>query len=203
MERTPKTLELERRFLYDFDIESKLIELGALAPKQSQILSDDYYDNVETQFLMINNFWLRFRSSSNATSRWELKYPAKNSGASNETTSFCRFYEIHAEEEIVRILIELVAEKRHQIKLENNISTIDELLTLLDLKLVARINSKRKSFSLCLGDNDNEIHVDLDETDFNYNVGEIEMILSEVNTSSNERIQEAEAKINALAQKLG
>ena len=76
------TLEIERKFLYNFDIEKKLNDLNAKQIKNVNMI-DDYYDNADSHFLVLNDCWLRLRKScsfnnnNNKKEEWQLKYPSK------------------------------------------------------------------------------------------------------------------------------
>ena len=77
----------------------------------------------------------------------------------------------------------------------NNFS-FDELIKVFDLKCYARINSTRYSYLY------EDIRIDLDETDFGYKLGEIELMLDH-QSSTNENMTKSYKRISELTSKLG
>ena len=72
-----KPLEIERKFWYDFDIEKKLLQLGAKQiDHNAKQICDEYYDNTSNYFMLLNDYLLRLRSK-NKISACQLKYPSK------------------------------------------------------------------------------------------------------------------------------
>ena len=185
---------MERKFWYDFDIEKKLIELGARKVEKSfgKVIIDDYFDNFESYFLLLNDYLLRSRSKNNK-SNWQLKYPSKLADLNKNVENY---FEISDSKEIINSIIDLSKSKNVIFKHENECNTIETLVDMLGLKPYARINSTRKSYII------ENIRVDLDETDFNYRLGELEVVLDE-SLRLSENIEKSIQKISILTSKLG
>jgi adenylate cyclase class IV len=186
-------LEIERKFLFDVNsnIEEKLNKIGAVLI-ETMSLKDEYYDNVSNHFLTLNDSWLRLRNSM-----WQLKYPYK-SKTNDENTD--NYLELSKDSEILDYIINL-SKSYFDEKLINydslNDSTMECLINKLNLTPFASINSMRKTFQI-----DNDIRIDLDITDFDYRVGEIEVILDK-NKSNKDEIEKSIEKINQIANNLG
>ena len=140
---------------------------------------------------------LRSRTKNNST-KWELKYPSKLSDLNKNVENY---YELTDSKEIINAIFNL--SNRYPIysshlKHKNRCDTIDSLIHLFDLKPYARINSLRKSYLF-----EENIRIDLDETDFNYRLGEIELILDEKTKKSTKTIDESIQKISNLTSTLG
>lgn len=73
--------------------------------------------------------------------------------------------------------------------------SIEEMNEMLQLKCFIDVKSTRKSYLL------DEMRVDLDETDFGYKLGEIEIILNEAD--SKRALEAAVQSISNLTRKLG
>jgi hypothetical protein len=186
-----KTLELERKFWYDFNIEERLINIGAKKISE-KLINDEYIDNFNNYFLLLNDYILRNRLES-TNNKWQLKYPSK---MSDNLKNFENYYEIENHKQIIESII-LISQKNNyfQVNEKKEIRDIDSLINLFDLKCIAKINSKRKTYLY------DRIKIDLDETDFNYKLGEIELIMDD--TSSTMFIEESSQIISILTQKLG
>jgi adenylate cyclase class IV len=193
-EREP--LELERKFWYDFDIDAKLAQIGAKKIEQDfgKTISDKYYDHIGSYWLLLNDYLLRMRSHRDGHRKWQLKYPRK--GRSNDIE---QYVEVNKTQQIIDETYALAA-KKNQISLakqERQIScqTVESLIGLFELDCFARINSKRKSYLL------ENMKIDLDETDFGYKLGEIEVVLDkQISTTS---IQQSIGLITDLTNRLG
>lgn len=190
-----KSLEIERKFLYNIDMEKKLLELG-ITKKETVEMEDEYFDNELNYFLLENDCWLRSRKMEDNV-QWELKYPIK-SGSINKSQekNFSNYYELNVQSEIIDFIRKLA---KNNSNLNNNqaicILNMKELVKIFDLKPFSKIKSARKSYVY------QEFKIDLDETDFGYKVGEIEIMLK--SNSNDQEIQNSMEKIDNLAIKLG
>ena len=128
-----------------------------------------------------NNYKL---TKNNETLKWELKYPSKLSDLNKNVENY---YEKTNVDEIIYLILNLFHSKK-------SCKTIEDLIDQFELKSYARINSIRKSYLI-----DESIRIDLDETDFNYKIGEIELILGE----EEKNIEESIDKISNLTLRLG
>lgn len=185
-----KVLEIERKFWYDFDIEKKLIEQKATKINQILIV-DEYVDNLETNFLLLNDFLLRKRRIETNINKWQLKFPLKTTDSSS---SIENYFEIENVKQISSSIIDL-SKKYDYFKIDKNIKDIDSLINAYDLKCYAKIKSHRITYLL------DNVKIDLDETDFNYKLGEIELILDD--TFSQANIEESIKKISIITAQLG
>ncbi|KAK7118239.1 hypothetical protein R3I94_021915 [Phoxinus phoxinus] len=183
------TVEVERKFICNAEIMGKLQHIGAKCIGQRQF-QDQYFDSLDST-LTLKDFWLRCREGL-----WELKCPAvSGTTPDNETQALCsRYREITSfpliQSEVRRIIREHTAEgsesnssQREQIdKVAENedteICSADDTKWLSDLNLVcfAEFKTKRCSYML---ERDGAVRVDLDQADFGYCVGEIEVLVPE------------------------
>jgi hypothetical protein len=222
-----KQLEIERKFLYNSsdEFEKSLLELGAVRSTQvgGTFLLDDYYDDEASYFLVLNDCWLRKRqkernSAALAGGKWELKYRARCFNSCSIDANFSQYFELVTEKDIIAFILDLA----NQVKLLNqqgtsarpaqpNIKSVAELIQYFNLKLIARIETNRRSYSLAVvddhDDHDNSrpsqiFQIDLDSTtSFDYNLGEIEAVFDQNKTEA--AIKEATEKMNEICRKLG
>lgn len=174
-------MEVERKFWYDFDIGKRLIDLGAKRTNNNRLI-DEYYDNLDSYFLLFNDYLLRCRQKGGQKSVWELKYPS--GGEKNSTLE--NYMELTDSSEIIRSICALSK------KTPKNLETIDSLNDAFSLKPFVTINSTRRSYLI------DGLKVDLDETDFGYKLGEIEVILDQPID-----LKQSLGKISSLTSRLG
>ena len=134
---------------------------------------------------------------TNNVSKWELKYPSKLCN-DEKLKNFDNYFEIEEVDKIIEFVLNL--SKNYTLFDGVDRDSIDKfdiesLIKLFDLKEFATINSQRKSYSI------DQIEIDLDETDFGYKVGELEIILDDKSTS--DEIENATNQINKMVAKLG
>lgn len=157
----------------------------------------------------MRDVWLRCRREC-----WELKCPtlkkAENRGVEQEATLCSRYVEITNLSQIQLKVREIMTEclRGQQIGCQNHsvvqqeaavtedsdTTPIDLWLKELSLVCFASFTTVRRSFSF----KEEGVRVDLDQADFGYCVGEIEVLVPE-----GEDIQPALRKIEKTAQKLG
>jgi adenylate cyclase class IV len=180
-------LEIERKFFFDSNFEERLNHVGAVLIKTTNLI-DEYYDNELTNFLTLNDCWLRLRNS-----KWELKYPYEFKSKNKEIQNYI---ELSNDSEIFDYIINL---SKPYILDENliNESSMEFLIKKLKLTPFSKIKSIRKTYQI-----DNDIKIDLDITDFDYQLGEIEVILDK-NKSTQEDLEKSIEKINQTAHNLG
>jgi hypothetical protein len=194
------TLEIEHKFLYNFDIVKKLDELGATFLNETTnesdlVILDEYFDNLSSYFLILNDCWLRKRTKNNEN-KWQLKYPSKR--IVNQDENFDNYVEIEKQDEIQKFLIDLFKNYFPSVETTTRTTThnFDSLVfDSFKLEPFCLINSKRKSFLL------DNVGIDLDETDFGFNCGELEVMLSK--NANAEQIQDSVRSIHQAASKLG
>lgn len=172
---------------------------------------DQYFDN-PTFNLTLKDFWLRKRKGC-----WELKCPVTkvdqpNTGQSKADALCTRYKEITDVTEIQKRLKEVLKEKESpqpskKAKKEQNPDELvvsaedvykstenDSWMSDMNLVCFAEYTTVRRSFTL----EEDGVQVDLDQADFGYSVGEIEVLVSE-----GKDVQFALEKIEKAAQKLG
>ncbi|XP_006006386.1 thiamine-triphosphatase [Latimeria chalumnae] len=171
------TMEVERKFVLGADTEVKLHKLGAEVDS-SLSFEDRYFDTSDFK-LTLQDTWLRNRAGC-----WELKCPVNGNCQEDATT---HYRELTGEDQIVSHLSELLGLQ------DLRGCPLDELLCQASLEVFAAYVTERKGYSMPGG-----IHIDLDRANFGYQVGEIEVMVDNV-----EKIPEAVRKINSVAEKLG
>lgn len=174
-------LEIEKKYLYESDLELKLKNLNSVEKHSIEII-DQYYDT-DDYFFIRKDYWLRSRHKIESDYVWELKYPAHSN-----SMDFSKYFETSDQKEIVEILSKI------SIK-DTDSKNVDELIENLKLKIFANFKTTRKSFIL------DEITIDLDQTDFGYRLAEFEIILDA--DSTQDKIEQCMQKIKNLAKKLG
>lgn len=202
------TVEVERKFVCDAKVMGRLKDIGAKCIGQRQF-QDQYFDSPDF-ILTLKDFWLRCREGL-----WELKCPAVlGSKPVNETETLCtRYKEITSfplvQSEVRRIIKEHTAEgsesntsQREQIgKVGENKDTNScpaddrKWLTHLNLVCFSEFKTERCSYILERG---GAVRVDLDQADFDYCVGEIEVLVPE-----GDDINEGLQRITKIAEELG
>ncbi len=174
----PKVIEVERKFVIDEGCEEKLKTLGAeLICHKS--FHDVYYDTADYK-LTLSDFWLRLRDKA-----WQLKCPPSKRAEEviNKTT---QYVEYDNEEDIVRALCPLLCPHN------SSATPLQDMLQSARCEEFASYQTDRKSYAL------DGLSIDLDGTDFGFQVGEIEALVVEES-----RINDALRCIDELAEKLG
>jgi thiamine-triphosphatase len=167
-------VEVERKFKVTADTKIKLVEFGAELHKEKTFL-DRYYDNPDYS-LTLKDCWLRQRNGA-----WELKVV---SGKLIELAS--QYQEITKSDEIVDFLV------NHFHRAELSKIPIDQVVQKLNLTPFVEFTTTRQTYFLP------ECTIDLDLTDFGYQVGEIEVMASDTS-----QIPRALNTISLMAEKLG
>lgn len=191
----------------DDGIQKKLEEVGAVCIGQCEF-QDRYYDSADFH-LTLRDVWLRCRKGC-----WELKCPtvkkAENSAEEQEATLCSRYMEITNLSQIQLKVGEImtaclreqqngcqnhsVVQQEAAMTEDSETTPIDSWLKELSLVCFANFTTVRCSFSF----KEEGVRVDLDQADFGYSVGEIEVLVPE-----GEDVQPALRKIEKTAQKLG
>ncbi|CAL9697822.1 unnamed protein product [Knipowitschia caucasica] len=200
------SVEVERKFIFT-DETLKILEKTAACVSQKEF-HDEYFDTTNFS-LTLQDFWLRKRKGC-----WELKCPMCR-GQSKLEELCTRYREITDVTEIQQCVREVLQDSKSSLDIEakkkktdddvqsqNQVVTADgrsthqdeTWLNDMDLKCFAEFTTVRRSFSL----KEDGVQVDLDQADFGYNVGEIEVLVKE-----DRDVQSALEKIENAAQKLG
>lgn len=157
---------------------------------------DQYFDSPGFE-LTLRDFWLRKRKGC-----WELKCPVSTVNRTGElreeqslAAKLCTHYkEITNLPEIQQRVKEVIEGPCGDPDTETTPSQEDELwLSKLNLVCFAEFTTVRRSFTLEEG-----VQIDLDQADFGYHVGEIEVLIPEGGD-----VHSAQEKIRDAAQKLG
>lgn len=149
---------------------------------------DKYFDSPKFA-LTLRDHWLRERQGC-----WELKCPTIETVETNVATELCtRYKEITNLSEIQMRVKEVIKDCEDR---ERSPSLQDEesWLKKFNLLCFAEFTTTRQSFVL----QEEGVHVDLDQADFGYSVGEIEVLVPEGGD-----VNSALEKIERTAQKLG
>lgn len=159
--------------------------------------TDRYFDCADFS-LTLGDLWLRRRDGS-----WELKCPV-SSGRSpeNRAESLCtRYREVtdlaQIQAEVLRVLKRDPGPAGEASRTSGQDKREDETW-LEDLRLVCFAEFTTVRCSYTLGGGAQGVRVDLDQADFGYSVGEIEVLLSE-----GDDMQSAQQTIQRTAEKLG
>lgn len=167
-------VEVERKFKVTADTKIKLVEIGAELQKEKVFL-DKYYDNPDYS-LTLKDCWLRRRNES-----WELKVV---NGQFTKLAS--QYQEITETNEIVDFLV------NHFHRFDLKHLPVDQVIQKLDLQPFVEFTTTRQTYFLP------ECIIDLDLTDFGYQVGEIEVMATDKS-----QIPRALETITSVAGKLG
>ncbi|XP_069007539.1 thiamine-triphosphatase isoform X1 [Embiotoca jacksoni] len=188
------SVEVERKFVCNADTLKTLEEIGAVCVGQRQFL-DQYFDTPEFH-LTLRDMWLRKRKGC-----WELKCSTSAVGGTEELSgerskaaALCtRYKEITDLPEIYPRVKEVIKDACEDT--EAALILEDESwLSKLNLACFAEFTTDRRSFTL----EEEGLQIDLDQADFGYHVGEIEVLVPEGGD-----VQSALEKIRKTAQKLG
>ncbi|XP_010884036.2 thiamine-triphosphatase [Esox lucius] len=211
------SVEVERKFVCEPGIQKQLEEM-AVCIGQKQF-KDQYFDTPDFH-LTLRDIWLRCRQGS-----WELKCPTDTKGGDggrdSQTAELCsRYKEISNLPQIQLKVREVVKAGNGDQKTERShadqtypVDNQDRPITkgaesfptnkdswLVELSLVcfAEFTTQRCSFTFEGAGEESGVRVDLDQADFGYCVGEIEVIVPE-----GEEIHTALMKIEKTALRLG
>ncbi|XP_039982627.1 thiamine-triphosphatase isoform X1 [Xiphias gladius] len=188
-------VEVERKFLFNADTLKTLEEIKAVYVGQRQF-HDQYFDTPKFD-LTLRDMWLRKRKGC-----WELKCPTaeasrtkRMSGEQSKAAALCtRYKEITSLPEIQLRVTEVIKDVCEDQETETGSSDQDESwLSKMNLVCFAEFTTVRRSFTL----EEEGVQIDLDQADFGYHVGEVEVVVPEGN------VQAALEKIETTARKLG
>ncbi|XP_063063372.1 thiamine-triphosphatase [Engraulis encrasicolus] len=210
------SVEVERKFVCDPEIHTKLKDIGAICIGQRRF-QDQYFDSPDFD-LTLKDFWLRCREGC-----WELKCPVvpKTQKHSSQAEGLCsRYREITTVPEIQAEIAKAMAGRLcHPIgsckdddgddNKATETSDVGSAAVLCDdsmadwlrernLTCFAKYTTERCSFSLAEDGVEGVVRVDLDQADFGYCVGEIEVLVADGGD-----IQAAQQRIERTADKLG
>ncbi|XP_075708859.1 thiamine-triphosphatase [Rhinoderma darwinii] len=175
----PGPIEVECKFVPGPDVEKRLGVLGAQLIEEITF-RDSYYDSPDLR-LTLNDMWLRKREDS-----WELKHPPQR-GARALNGASTQYMELTSEEDILcRVSEEL------GVPCPLNIESFG-------LNVFASFVTCRRRFQLPLVENsDIKVVVDLDEADFGFAVGEVEVLVK-----TQKEVENALKKVEEICRKLG
>ncbi|XP_070623175.1 thiamine-triphosphatase isoform X2 [Erythrolamprus reginae] len=199
-------IEVEQKFLFGPSTIEKLVELGAILESHVSF-SDSYYD-VHDWSLTRQDHWLREREGVG----WELKCPPVGEMGSKETPCAAeitkhpsapflqppkdtrsshvatQYREVTSPQSIVTRLCGLLDRDPG----ENWKSCVSKAVEELGLEVFASFVTTRRKYRV------GDLHVDLDEADFGYAVGEVEVVVQRL-----EDVPEALEKIQKFCRQLG
>ncbi|MEQ2171551.1 hypothetical protein GOODEAATRI_011896 [Goodea atripinnis] len=186
------SVEVEQKFLFNSDTVKTIEEIGVCVGLKQ--FHDQYFDTPDFK-LTLRDVWLRRRKQS-----WELKCPTatvSGTGEPGREQSLCTQYkEITNLPEIYQRVKEFIKEACEDGETEVTPSDEDDSwLGKMNLRCFAEFTTTRRSFTL---KGEQGVQIDLDQADFGYHVGEIEVLVPEGGD-----MQSAQEKIRHTAQKLG
>ncbi|XP_034718561.1 thiamine-triphosphatase isoform X1 [Etheostoma cragini] len=173
---TTMSVEVERKFVCNADTLKTLEKIGAVCLGQRQFC-DQYFDT-PTFKLTLRDLWLRKRKEC-----WELKCPTavneekETSGERSKAAALCsRYKEITNLPEIQLRVKEVLKDVCEDRETETSRSQEDEAwLSRMNLVCFAEFTTMRRSFTV----EEEGVQIDLDQADFGYSVGEIEVLVPE------------------------
>ncbi|XP_063769671.1 thiamine-triphosphatase [Pseudophryne corroboree] len=172
-------IEVEQKFVPGPEIEDSLHALGAELLEEVTF-QDSYYDSTDLR-LTLCDMWLRRRGD-----RWELKLPPERD-ARNVKGSSTQYLELSNDAEIIRRVSEELGVQR-PLSIEA-----------LGLNNFASFVTHRRRFQLPhVEGSSTKAVVDLDETDFGFAVGEVEVLVNR-----QEEVQDALKKVEEVCKQLG
>lgn len=175
----PGPIEVERKFVPGLDVEKTLGILGAELLEETTF-RDSYYDSPNL-CLTLNDLWLRRRGDS-----WELKHPPQR-GTRGLKGASTQYMELTSEDDIICRLSEELG-----VPSPPNIESFG-------LNMFASFVTRRRRFHLPIVENSNtKVVVDLDEADFGFAVGEVEVLVQ-----TQEEVENALKKVEEICRKLG
>ncbi|KAF0028249.1 hypothetical protein F2P81_019336 [Scophthalmus maximus] len=189
------SVEVERKFICNAETLKTLEEIGAVCLGQRQF-HDQYFDNPQFD-LTLRDMWLRKRKGC-----WELKCPTvavggteAMSGEQSKAAALCtRYKEITSLHDIQLRVTEVIKDVCEDGDTEVASSHQDESwLGKINLVCFAEFTTVRRSFTL----EEEGVQIDLDQADFGYHVGEVEVLVPEGGD-----VQAALEKIERTARRL-
>ncbi|MED6248129.1 hypothetical protein ATANTOWER_027217, partial [Ataeniobius toweri] len=185
------SVEVEQKFLFNSDTVKTIEEIGVCVGLKQ--FHDQYFDTPDFK-LTLRDMWLRRRKQS-----WELKCPTakvNGTGEPGREQSLCTQYkEITNLPEIYQRVKEFIKDACEDGETEVTPSDEDDSwLGKMNLRCFAEFTTTRRSFTL---KGEQGVQIDLDQADFGYHVGEIEVLVPEGGN-----MQSAQEKIRHTAQKL-
>ncbi|XP_049912345.1 thiamine-triphosphatase isoform X2 [Epinephelus moara] len=192
--RKKMSVEVERKFVCNADTLKTLEEIGVCVGQHQ--FCDQYFDTSKFD-LTLKDIWLRKR-----TGCCELKCPVavngteEKSGEQSKAAALCsRYKEITNLPEIQLRVKEVIKAVCEDGETETSPPQEDESwLSKMNLMCFAEYTTVRRSFTL----EEEGVKIDLDQADFGYHVGEIEVLVPEGGD-----MQSALGKIERTARKLG
>ena len=172
--------EVEKKFKIPADFTRVLLEQGWKYLKEVHLI--DVYFDTENYQLTRSDYWLRKRGR-----KWQFKCPIQLQKDPN-SVSIDRYEELEDEKAISERLALVLNAKSSSIVDK----TTDNLIEILGLKPIAKFESFRTKYRLDL------FTIDLDKTNFGYELGEIEIMCEKTSD-----MEQATGKIFDMANKLG
>ncbi|XP_034718562.1 thiamine-triphosphatase isoform X2 [Etheostoma cragini] len=172
---TTMSVEVERKFVCNADTLKTLEKIGVCLGQRQ--FCDQYFDT-PTFKLTLRDLWLRKRKEC-----WELKCPTavneekETSGERSKAAALCsRYKEITNLPEIQLRVKEVLKDVCEDRETETSRSQEDEAwLSRMNLVCFAEFTTMRRSFTV----EEEGVQIDLDQADFGYSVGEIEVLVPE------------------------
>ncbi|XP_072024131.1 thiamine-triphosphatase-like isoform X2 [Amphiura filiformis] len=184
-----KKIEIERKFAVTSDAGERILQAGGIRIKETTF-EDAYFDTKSYQFTLAD-CWLRKRDGT-----WELKVGVHEDKLGATCT---KYVEIEVESEIVSRLDAILnamhnpeVNTKQQLSTPASSSSVEEYLQQHDMQNFATFKTTRTCYQI-----GEDVSVILDTTDFDFNVGEIEIMASE------SKVEETVQRLEKLSQELG
>ena len=199
-EKRPKVIEVERKFVLERDSDSKLRRQGSKLLNECSF-TDVYYDTSDYR-LTTNDHWLRKRNN-----QWQLKCPPEVRRGDTRCTQYAEYDNERTILKSLQVLLDKEPPPPSQPPAAGGLpcvtgtstststsgySNLQGLVQKASLNEFAQYTTHRKTYVL------DGFTIDLDLTDFGFQVGEIEVVVADES-----RITEALHQIDELAVKLG
>eukprot|EP01118_Nematostelium_gracile_P016636 TRINITY_DN6940_c0_g1_i1.p1 TRINITY_DN6940_c0_g1~~TRINITY_DN6940_c0_g1_i1.p1 ORF type:complete len:235 (+),score=51.19 TRINITY_DN6940_c0_g1_i1:1-705(+) len=155
-----KSFEVEMKFRYLPPLQTKLLDKGA-KPLGKKEFTDIYFDTPDFA-LTTKDIWFRQRQNN-----WECKVGKRDANGVD------RYQEITSPIEIQKFLETFFSKSPNKVLS----SSVDTLMDQLHLNKFATIKTQRDKFEL------EGFVVDLDEMDFDYRIGEVELMVDRMEQS--------------------
>ena len=177
-----KKVEIERKFAVTSDAGDRILQAGGKCVKESTF--EDVYFDTDSYQLTLADHWLRKRDGC-----WELK-AAVHQDKLNETCT--KYAEYESENEILSRL-DAIFDNNTEAE-SDQARDMEEYIKQCNLQPFATFKTTRTCYQM---EDDHDVSVVLDSTDFGFNVGEIEIMASQSKTD------DAVDRLEQLSKRLG
>lgn len=179
------SVEVEHKFLVVPHTQAKLVSLGAVREGCASF-KDIYYDTRD-HTITFRDFWLRQRDGA-----WQLKCPVQEHSSKPLTD---QYIELETEKDI---LDQLLTSGSLSFDDQCDNISLDQLVSDGVLISIAEFITTRETWLLKEDGSTENVSVVLDTTNFDYDIGEVELMVGSATL-----VAEAEKRVRELAEKIG